>query len=74
LYIAHLEEGGHFGKPFVLPQQDPGFYARCLMTFNRPELVAEPVTVTPAELARAMNTAVGFAPPSPAGEPWQPLR
>jgi hypothetical protein len=74
LYIAHLEDGGRFGKPFVLPQQDPEFYGRCLMTYNRPELLAEPVTVSPAELARAMNTAAGSAPASPSGEPWQPLR
>ena len=73
LYIAHLGDGGRFGKPFVLPQQDPEFYGRCLMTFNRPELVAEPVTVSPAELARAMNTATRSA-PSASGEPWQPLR
>jgi WD40-like Beta Propeller Repeat len=74
LYIAHLEPGGRFAKPFVLPQQDPEFYGRCLMTYNRPELLAEPVTVSPAELARAMNTATPSASPSPSGEPWQPLR
>jgi hypothetical protein len=73
LYITHLEDGGRFGKPFVLPQQDPEFYGRCLMTYNRPELVAEPVTVSAAELARAMNSATGSA-PAASGEPWQPLR
>ena len=68
------------GKPFVLPQQDPEFYARCLMTFNRPELVAEPVTVSAAELARAMNTARRVASDTPRttsapaslDEPWFP--
>jgi hypothetical protein len=74
LYIAHLEAGGHFGKPFVLPQRDPEFYGRCLMTYNRPELVAEPMTVSAAELARAMNSAAGSAPSSSSDEPWQPLR
>jgi hypothetical protein len=74
LYIAHLEDGGRFGKPFVLPQQDPEFYGRCLMTYNRPELLAEPVMVSPADLARAMNTPAGSASPSSSGEPWQPLR
>jgi len=73
LYIAHLGDGGHFGKPFVLPQQDPEFYGRCLMTYNRPELLAEPVTVSAAELARAMNSAAG-SPAGSSGEPWQPLR
>jgi hypothetical protein len=65
LYIAHLEPGGRFGKPFIMPQQDPGFYSRCLMTFNRPELIQEPVTVPAAELARAINSPT----PRPAGAP-----
>jgi Tol biopolymer transport system component len=73
LYIAHLEAGGRFDKPFVLPQRDPEFYSRCLMTYNRPELVAEPVTVSDAELARAIDSGTESAPAAP-GEPWQPLR
>ena len=80
LYIAHLEAGGRFSKPFVMPQQDPDFYGRCVMTYNRPELIREPVTVGAAELARAMNStashATGSAPPTSsapvrAEEPWQ---
>jgi hypothetical protein len=59
LYIAHLGADGRFSKPFVMPQQDPDFYGRCLMTFNRPELVRQPVTVTATELARAMNSTAG---------------
>lgn len=55
LYIAHADGAGHFGKPFVLPQRDPEFYRSCAMAFNRPELIAEPVRVTGAELTRAMN-------------------
>jgi Tol biopolymer transport system component len=80
LYIAHLEAGGRFGKPFVMPQKDPDYYGRCLMTYNRPELVVEPVVVPASELVRAMNSTarrpIGAAPPSggaPAAtnEPWQ---
>jgi len=56
LYLTHMDREGRFSKPFVLPQEDPGFYARCLMTFNRPELLRESVTVTPAELAAAMES------------------
>jgi len=69
LYIAHLDADGRFSKPFVMPQQDPDFYSRCLMTYNRPELVRQPVTVTATELARAMNSNAsqvsGDAPPKP---------
>ena len=60
LYIAHRDDAGHFGKPFVLPQQDPDFYGQCVMAFNRPELIAlgTPVDVsgTPLRL-----TVTGFA-------------
>jgi hypothetical protein len=72
LYIAHLGANGRFDKPFVLPQRDPEFYASCLMTYNRPEFLAEPLTVSDAELARAINSAVGSAPAGSA-EPWPPM-
>jgi hypothetical protein len=80
LYIAYMEAGGRFGKPFVMPQEDPDFYGRCLMTYNRPELLSEAVTVPASELVRAMNSTalrpIGAAPPAggaPAAtsEPWQ---
>jgi hypothetical protein len=82
LYFAHLEPGGRFSKPFVLPQEDPGFYGRCLMTYNRPELILEPVTVSETELTRAMNSTgirakyTGHTPPAkiaptPPDEPYE---
>jgi hypothetical protein len=80
LYIAHLEAGGRFGKPFLMPQDDPDTYGRCLMTFNRPEFLLEPVAVSASELVRAMNSTArrpaGAAPPAggapaAASEPWQ---
>ena len=82
-FIAHLGAGGRFDKPFVLPQRDPEFYGRCLMTFNRPELIREAVTVSATELTRAINAPAGTATPTappvpaaptPAEEPWQRLR
>lgn len=75
LYLTHLEPDGRFGKPFVMPQEDPEFYSPCLMAFNRPELIAEPVTVSARELARAINSAAGGVPPAkPAEEVWQPMK
>ena len=80
LYISHLEAGGRFGKPFVMPQDDPDSYSRCLMTYNRPELLSEPVGVAASELVRAMNLIarrpIGAAPPTvgaptTTSEPWQ---
>jgi hypothetical protein len=79
LFMAHLEESGRFGKPFVMPQQDPDFYGRCLMTYNRPELIQEPVAVTASELTRAINAPSGSDTPpagaaAPGDAPWQPLK
>jgi hypothetical protein len=64
LYITHLEADGRFSKPLIIPQADPDFYGRTLMTFNRPELIREPVTVSGTELARAMNSNRSAAQPA----------
>ena len=79
LYLAHLGADGIFSKPLILPQEDPAFYARCLMTFNRPELLLQPVTVKAAELTRAMATRLApggaaASAPAAADAPWQPVR
>lgn len=75
LYLAHADAAGRFGKPFVLPQQDPDFYRSCLMAFNRPELISEPVSVTAAELTRAINSTVpGNTGGVGAAEPYQPSK
>ena len=54
-YIAHVDAEGNWGKPFVMPQEDPTYYGRCLITYNLPELIVEPVKVSATELVRAMN-------------------
>jgi hypothetical protein len=35
----------------MLPQQDPNFYTFYLRSFNRPEFMIEPVTISPREFA-----------------------
>ncbi len=65
-YIAHLDETGHFGRPFAMPQEDPDSSGRTLLTFNRPEFLTEPVKVSEAELAHAMNSGRSAgSPPTP---------
>jgi hypothetical protein len=54
-YICHIDEQGRCGKPFILPQEDPTFYSRLLMTYNLPDLVTAPVKVTDTELVNAIN-------------------
>lgn len=46
-FFAYFETDGTVHKPFILPQKDPRFYQSYLKTYNRPELVAGPVTVRP---------------------------
>jgi len=53
-HFSYVDEQGEFHKPFVLPQEDPAFYGFCLNTFNVPELMVGPVTVTKRDLARTV--------------------
>ena len=70
-HICYVDREGKDHKPFVLPQKDPRFYDTCLKTYNVPELVRGPVTVTEDELVRAILSnavdAVSGATPPPAG-------
>lgn len=51
LYLAHLNEDGTFGKPFLLPQKDPDHSNLFLYSFNIPEFTVEPVRVSARVLA-----------------------
>lgn len=50
--IAYFDEKGKAHKAFAVPQKDPYFYTFFLRSFNRPEFMVEPVTVTPQEFAK----------------------
>jgi Tol biopolymer transport system component len=39
-FISHIDSLGHISKPFVLPQEDPEFYAVNHRNFARPELIS----------------------------------
>lgn len=54
-YFTYIDSAGTFHKPFVLPQQDPGFYDGFIKTFNVPELITGPVNVSPKKLAKAVR-------------------
>lgn len=53
LYIAYFDKQGQAHKPFELPQHDPDFYDYYLRSYNVPELMKEPVTVSPQAFAAA---------------------
>jgi hypothetical protein len=52
-YFSHMDAAGNFSKPVLLPQRDPAFYDSFTRTYNLPELIAGPVTVTARALAHA---------------------
>lgn len=39
LYIAHADENGCFGKPFLLPQRSVSFYGSLMKSYNIPEFI-----------------------------------
>jgi len=64
-FIAHIDEQGNFGKPFVLPQKDPGLYSKYLLNFNRPELMTSKIKISPQKIrdaAREASIPVSFDP------------
>lgn len=50
-FIAYVGEDGKAGKPFLLPQEDTGFYARFMKSYNIPEFVTGKVKVNSRKLA-----------------------
>lgn len=55
LYIAYFDKNGRAHKPFILPQRDPYFYEDYFKSYNVPEYMLEPVTITPQEFARHID-------------------
>lgn len=51
LYFSHIDEKGHFSKPFTLPQKDPAYNREHLYAFNIPEFMIEPIKISAHELA-----------------------
>lgn len=54
-FIAHFDGQGHFSKPFELPQDNPQFHRQFLRSYNIPEFLAGPVTITPQEFAKIIK-------------------
>lgn len=48
LYIAHMDENGHFGRPFLLPQRNPSkYYDQLMYSFNTPDFTSASVDLNP---------------------------
>jgi len=59
--ISYIDENGKAYKSIVLPQKDPEFYNYCLETFNVPEFITGPITVTGERLAKIARGSAGIS-------------
>jgi hypothetical protein len=56
-YFSYFFSPDSTGKPFILPQEDPGFYKRFEKTFNRPEFVTGEIKPGPRDFEKASREA-----------------
>ena len=57
LYIAHFDENGVAGKPFMLPQRNPAHYYQDLfLSYNVPEFVTGPVHLDRIRAQKAIDS------------------
>jgi len=55
LYLAHVDNNGRMGKPFLLPQRNPGqYYDRLLNSYNTPDFTLEPVKLDARKAANGI--------------------
>jgi dipeptidyl aminopeptidase/acylaminoacyl peptidase len=52
-FFAYMDSWEHTGKPFILPQKDPGIYERMLESFNIPELITGRIKLKPRDFEKA---------------------
>jgi len=57
LYICHINEAGETGKPFLLPQRNPGkYYSNLFDSYNVPEFVTSPVPFDTRNALKLINS------------------
>lgn len=64
-YIAYIDELGHDHKAFVVPQKDPAYYRELMKSYNVPEFLLAPVSVSRPDILSRVNksaTPVTFRP------------
>ena len=54
-FMAHLNPDGTFSRPFELPQERPDYHLQFMRSYNIPEFMSGPVTITPQELAETVK-------------------
>ena len=53
-YIAAVDENGHAGKPFLLPQKNPDAYIESFYSYNVPEFINAPVKLNANDVAEKL--------------------
>ena len=54
-FFAHIDKQGHGTKPFELPCADPDYHRQFLRSYNIPEFMHGPVTISPQAFADALK-------------------
>lgn len=54
-FFVHIDNNGHASKPFELPMEDPDRHRQLLKSYNVPELMRGPVTLTPQQAADVLK-------------------
>jgi len=54
-FFAHVDKDGRFSKPFELPQHDPDYHRQFLRSYNIPEFMRGPVSITPQTFADVLK-------------------
>lgn len=66
-FFAYFNTWDSTGKPFILPQKDPGFYDKLMESFNIPEFVKGRIMLSPHDFAAvADNEIIKAIPGNPA--------
>ena len=54
-FIAHVDANGKGTKPFELPSADPDYHRQFMRSYNIPEFMSGPVTITPHQFADVLK-------------------
>ena len=54
-FFAHIDSEGRCSKPFELPQHDPDYHRQFLRSYNIPEFMQGPVSITPQAFADVLK-------------------
>ena len=54
-FIAHVDKDGKGSKPFELPSEDPDYHRQFMRSYNIPEFMHGPVTISPQTFADVLK-------------------